>query len=356
MRPFISRIQAEDVSALMTNVSQPQFNAGLGHRLDSDSAPPPYDNVVDSLISFGNQTYLLCQSSQRLAEYLTVANGGPNASSPKAWNLHVSACVETALETLGLYHKLAAALTGAPAGSPLGKVHITLNLCDIDLLATAERSFTPVRVSQAYHLRSSSERRYLSLAKHPVTGLRGTDGVAAEIGWASAALIGGGLVGLTIYAGTKVAKHKKAPGFVEEPGLSAPGSGDARLVFSVASKEANEQTTGEKCESGSPGAAPCENQDSLRFGMLVTLSLEDSNNDLGGLWGSANEKKTCRIVHTDDRYRHRGESRAVTVKDRIMLKEEKTGKLLSRKPLSDVRWNVGFGLSDDCLWTVTMPM
>lgn len=337
VQPLISRVREEDFSSFWAKVDQGTPPVTGGHRLDG--TPLALDEfMVCSLILFKERLYKLTKATQRLAEHLLTANGGPMASTPRAWNLHVSASLETAIEVFKMYQEIDTAFKNATTGSTLALIHKFLHLCDEQTLATAERAFSPIKLSQTYQLRIPSERKYLALCEVPVAGLRGTGSVAEEIGWGSAALLGGGLIGFGIYWATKVAQHNKAPKTVFKPGLSSYGNGQSGLVFSSAEPQ--------------DGSTEKSN-DTLRFGMLVQLSLLGPDNSLGGLFGSPTEPRNFRVLHIDDRYRHREERRDLTLRDRLVLKDEKTGKFLGRKPNSENQWSVDLGISDDCTWTMT---
>lgn len=119
-----------------------------------------------------------------------------------------------------------------------------------------------------------------------------------------------------------------------------------------------EKSEGDVCEvSKDRGCATADvslvepGQHVLRFGLLVKLGARTYGSDKVSRWltGSANpETAALRIVHWDERYRVR------EIPDRIILREEKTGKLLARKRITDDEWEVGFGVSDDVLWRISL--
>ncbi|KAM0345601.1 hypothetical protein ACHAPU_006254 [Fusarium lateritium] len=335
VQPLISRVREEDFAAFWAKVDQCTPTVDGGHRLDGK--PIKMDDFC-SLLLFKERLYKLTKATQRLAEHLLTANGGPMASTPKAWNLHVSASVETAIEIFGMYQEIDTTFKNATAASPFSLIYKSLHLCDEETLAAAERAFSPIKLSETLHLRIPSERKYLAMCDVPVTGLRGTGSVAEEIGWGSAALVGGGLIGFGIYWSTKWAQHNKAPKTVLKPGLSSCGDGQSGLIF----KSAEPHTDSSE-----------KSDDTLRFGMLVQLSLSGPDDSLCGLFGSSTEPRTFRVLHIDDRYRYRQVSRALTLRDRLLLKDEQSGKLLGRKTDSNSQWSIDLGISDDCTWTVT---
>jgi hypothetical protein len=46
----------------------------------------------------------------------------------------------------------------------------------------------------------------------------------------------------------------------------------------------------------------------------------------------------------------------VCIRDRVLLKEEGSGKLLGRKKVAEDTWETGFAISDDNLWVLSSPM
>ena len=342
VQPLIGRVREEDFSAFWAKVDQCTPTVAGGQRLDGKPLGlQEFDTC--SLTLFKERLYKLTKATQRLAEHLLVANGGPMASTPRAWNLHVSASLETAIEVFRMYQAINKTFKNATAESPLALICKILHLCDEETLATAGRAFSPIKLSQAYQLRIPSERKYLALCEVPVPGLRGTGSIAEEIGWGSAALIGGGLVGFAIYWSTKVDQHNKAPKTVLKPGLSSCGNGQSGLAFRSVESQSD---SGEKSDSDE------RSDGTLHFGMLVQLSLEGPDDSLGGLFRSSAGPRTFRVLHTDDRYKYRQESRELTLRDRLILKDEETGKLLGRKLNLKDQWSIDLGISDDCTWTI----
>ncbi|KAF5664288.1 hypothetical protein FHETE_7171 [Fusarium heterosporum] len=303
VQPLISRVREEDFAAFWAKVDQCTPTVDGGHRLDGE--PIKLDDFR-SLLLFKERLYKITKATQRLAEHLHTANGGPMASTPKAWNLHVSASLETAIEVFRMYKEIDRTFKSATASSTFALIHKSLHLCDKETLATAERAFSPIKLSETLHPRIASERKYLALCDVPVTGLRRTGSIAEEIGWGSAAFIGGGLIGFDIYWSTKLAQHNKAPKTVPKAGLSSCGNGQSGLKFTAAE----------------PHTDPTEkSDDTLRFGVLVQLSLVGPDKSLGGLFGSAAEPGIFRVLHIDDRYRYRDVSRPLTLRDRLVLKD-----------------------------------
>ena len=139
--------------------------------------------------------------------------------------------------------------------------------------------------------------------------------------------------------------------------MRAQGQGNTSIAFLAAGSQ-----------PAAPSSADKENSAAalhVHFNMLVKLALDlqdVSHNTVmvpgstGGGRSGRGQDGIFRVVHCDERYRNQECRRAVTIRDRIMLKEESTGKLLCRKQVSDNEWSVDFGHSDDYLWTVGVPL
>jgi hypothetical protein len=73
----------------------------------------------------------------------------------------------------------------------------------------------------------------------------------------------------------------------------------------------------------------------LRYGMLINLP-EHRDDDSNGLRASSNDQKLTqvRIVRYEERHREQSRGRAICVRDRVLLEEEASGRLLSRKKVT----------------------
>ncbi|KAG9200700.1 hypothetical protein G6514_006720 [Epicoccum nigrum] len=349
VQPFIDAVQNLDLEQI-TRATTPELR-GQGRRLDEQTAdaPPPYDVTslpADPEAFLKEQSYLIIRTTKRLMETLQVASGGPSASSGRAWNMHVMVSVETGLDVLQLYRQTTRTMSNSPPGSLLYEYLMAMGLYDTDLLRRVGDLFRPVKLHLpdghtlplSYQLRLPAAKRYLDIGS-----AKKSDGGGSN-GWktfavATGILVAGSLIGGAAYSGYKTYRYftESSPlGASESCSISKAGACGARISFVPV---AIPHKAGDKS---------CEEKD-VRFGMQVHVV------------ASARQLKdkqiaTVRIVHPEERYRSQSLGRSIRVRDRIMLQEEGTGTLLSRKKVSDDDWEVDFGLSDDTLWTILMPM
>jgi hypothetical protein len=89
--------------------------------------------------------------------------------------------------------------------------------------------------------------------------------------------------------------------------------------------------------------------------MLINL-LEHGDDDSNGLRASCDDQKLFRIVHYEERHREQSRDRAIYVRDRVSLEEQASGRLLSRKKVTEENREVAFGVSDVVLWVLSFPL
>lgn len=349
VQPFIDVVQKLDLEQItQTMTTGPR---GEGRRLDEQTAdaPPPYDVAslpADPEAFLNEQSYLIIRTTKRLMETLKVASGGPSASSGRAWNIHVIVSVETGLDVLQLYRQTTRMMSNSPPGSFLYEYLMAMGLYDTDLLRTVENLFRPVKLHLpdghtsplGYQLRLPAAKRYLDIGSAKKSDGGGSNGWKT-FGVATGILVAGGLIGGAAYSGYKTYRYftKRSPlGASESCSISKAGACGARISFIPV---AVPQEAGDKS---------CEEK-YVRFGMQVHVVASAGR-------FKDEQIATVRIIHPEERYRSQSLGRSIRVRDRIMLQEEGTGTLLSRKKVSDDDWEVGFGLSDDTLWTVLLPM
>ena len=90
----------------------------------------------------------------------------------------------------------------------------------------------------------------------------------------------------------------------------------------------------------------------LQYNMQVELFSRSE----GDLSSSTHEPVHLRVVHPIERCRAQKLERPVRIKDRIWLQDVDTGLFLARKKIADDEWSVGFGISEDWVWTMTEPL
>jgi hypothetical protein len=357
VRPFISASQNLDIQKIKKAVTtQPQRQGG--RTLDEptvEAPPPPYaDSVLptDPEAYLTEQVYRIFRTTGRLVETLTVASSGPTGSSALAWNLNVAASTELGLEVLDLYHATTLTMRTAPTSSFLGLVHAAMNLYDVDLLAKVEALYSPIRFRAegeqvnppTYVLRLPAVKRYLEL------GQSEPDTSTTLLKPRTAIRLFGGMVGGLAF----VAAYETYQ-FFTRPDVKVAGqayitqAGACGTQISFLPIEGTGTAPNGRSEKGEEGA--------VHFGDQVHIVVASPKGS-EGLKGSNSKDGLAkvRIVHSDARYRVQGQGRVVRVRDRIILKEESTGKLLSRKKVKEDDWEVGFGISDDNEWSVVLPM
>ncbi|KAF2030367.1 hypothetical protein EK21DRAFT_89056 [Setomelanomma holmii] len=344
VQPLISAMQNLDIAPLLQAARE--VPRDHGRRLDeaNDDLPPPYTTQPDDPESYYKEyAYRIMRKTQRLVETLKVAAGGPSASSGIAWNLHVTASNELGLEVLEMYRVIIRTMSGSPSGSFLALVWEAVRLYDADLLDKVNTLFQPVQFRHpensadqpTYSLRLPTTKRSLSITKPEKQGFTLGAAQLAEI------------VLLFSYPGPVWAFRYFCPKESIPPiTVSKAGNCGSNLSFLPLVKS---PAPGANKENASP--------DEVCFGSQVNIACFESRvcHRLKASDGKGSPA-TCRILHHDDRYKSQPSGRVVNIRDRVILKEEASGKLLSRKRVGDDDWEVGFGISDDILWTIALPM
>jgi hypothetical protein len=377
VRPFISGIQNMNLDNLPPSKPPQRSSGGRTLGSDHDTAPnaedpPTYQetHIIDPHVWLSNAAYGILRTSQKLVETLTTASAGPSGSTPLAWNLHVSASVETSIELLTLYRVVTSTMSAASTGSVLGQAYLMLNLQDTDLLADAERTYRSIGVGvlgssgqisavNACQLRQPSSRLCLGLpiVKHPVT--TAWDRTREGALWTGTLLAGGalGAAALGIYKSMSSANMAKVNAKAASPQLVRQGSGQETLIFERLEDDLASTKGGTNTVAGLPHTE--HKEDVLCHGLLVKVGFTSHKTESLSNWltgSTSSEAAALRIVHWDDRYRVRETKRSIVPGDRIVLREEETGKLLARKQITDEQWEVGFGISDDVLWRVSLAI
>ncbi|PSN66215.1 hypothetical protein BS50DRAFT_677467 [Corynespora cassiicola Philippines] len=345
VRPFIVATQYLDVDEIQA-ASQSSIR-GLGRRLGS-TAPPPYtsSNIPSDPEEYlSTQAYRISQLTTHFIEKLRVAAAGPSNSSPRAWNLNVAAAEEFGLELLSLYCETTTTMASAPPNTFLSVALEKMRLNDTHMLNMVASHFKPVELGKEYQLRLPAEKRYLAIPEITV----------AQSKLGKRTLKAGGLMASTIlgpvgFAATGAvltyrhySKKSKAAAAARKP-VARGGEPGTRITF-VAVEEHKDSS-----EKGSQNG-------NLMYGMLVYV-MEGAGEDVNGLRDSRDQSQLAqvRIIHCDERHREQSHGRAVCVRDRVLLKEEGTGRLLGRKKLSEETWETGFDVSDDNMWVVSSTM
>lgn len=370
VRPFLESIQKINVTELeaATRTASTDTGRRLGsHQDGSKDEPPTYDEAMMKPQDWiSRRAYEIVRNSQRLIEVLTTASAGPSGSSPRAWNLHVNASVETAIELLEKYKCVVEKLAEVPPASYLGLLKIKLDLQDEELYATAVRTFSAVQVETStevrcghkihfYTLRSPSQQRFLSFEPSDDTLPHRTAwGRAGKAALWTTTIVGSGIIGGAVLGGIEYWRHSNKVSAAKAVGqlcMAAQGQGCTSISFITAGPQLGVS------EKHGPASSQGE---VLQFDMLVHLAVDtkDASHSTVMLPRSdgSGQVAAFRIVHCDERYRSQGSCRVVTARDRILLKEEDTGKLLGRTKLSDNEWSVGCGGSDDTMWTISVPL
>ncbi|KAF2437248.1 hypothetical protein P171DRAFT_185748 [Karstenula rhodostoma CBS 690.94] len=150
VRPFLNVVKVLDLGPLLAKVQPVPGRNGqrLGTHADAyvsesnSEAPPPYQELPQNSVDyFCTQSYRMAISAERLVEVLKIAASGPTRSSPRAWNLHITASEETDLEVLAIYQSTRRTMLDAHPKSFLAIARNAMNLHDSDILTTVERHF-----------------------------------------------------------------------------------------------------------------------------------------------------------------------------------------------------------------------
>jgi hypothetical protein len=346
IRPFIIASQNLDINGIERAATS--SIKGPGRRLGSD-APPPYTNSsmpADPETWLSTQAYCISQMTAHFIEMLKVTTAGPSGSSPRAWNLNVTAAEELGLELLTMYCETTRTMEDAPSGTFLAGVWSEMRLHNTQLLKTAQGHFKAIEFNKRYHLRLPTERRCLAMPEVTAKKSQIVKSTAKGAGIVASGI--GGPIGMAVVGGAFAARHywkkSKAAQAARKPVARAgePGTNISFVPVLGAAKAFSEKDVG--------------NDQNLCYGMLVNvIEHGDSGN---GLKASSDIEQFAqvRIVHCEERHRNQSHGRAVCVRDRVLLKEEGSGKLLGRKKVAEDTWETGFAISDDNLWVLSSPM
>jgi hypothetical protein len=238
-------------------------------------------------------------------------------------------------------------MSAAPAGSMLNQVWLRLNLQDGDLLLNAERAYSSIPVC-AFGSNGRTSAANVCQLRQPSSSLCLAVPVAKTIVFTprdvAKMAFDSSVIG-RIYNLVSGATQAPAQKIADRPELVRQGAGRETLIFE---------------ELDPVGVLPSDlSQEGLHFGSLVKLGALTRRSEKVSIWlkgPAASKPAALRIVHWDDRYRNRKISRSIVPGDRIILKEEGTGKLLARKRITEDHWEVDFGISDDVLWRVSLPV
>ena len=347
VRPFVIASQTLDINAIERAATT--SIKGPGRRLGSD-VPPPYNNTsipADHESWLSAQAYCIAQRTAHFVETLKVAAAGPSGSTPRAWNLNVTAAEELGLEILALYCETTREMAEAPPGTFLAVAWSEMKLHDAQLLKIAQSHFKSVELNNCYHLRLPSERNCLAVPESTVTESKVVKRTMKGVGIVASAVAGP--IGIGLVGGTFAARHYwkklKAENAARKP-IARAGEPGTSISF-IAVPESEETYSNELLK----------NEQSLCYGMLINI-IEHTGNGSNGLGASSDNQALAqvRVVHCEERHREQSRGRAVCIRDRVLLKEEGSGQLLSRKKVAEKVWELGFGISDDNLWVVSSPM
>lgn len=347
VRPFIIASQSLDLNKIERAATS--SIKGVGRRLGSDD-PPAYTNSsmpADPEAWLSTQAYCIGQTTAHFVEMLNVTAAGPSGSSPRAWNLNVTAAEEFGLEVLSLYCETTRTMADAPSGTFLAAAWSEMRLHDAQLLKIAQNHFKPAELGQSYQLRLPSERRCLAIPETVIVQSKVAKRTMKGAGIMASAIAGP--VGIAMVGGAVAARHywkkSKVANAARKP-VARAGEPGTRLSFiSASGSEKASSKSGTSCG------------DKLCYGMLINV-LEQGGDGSNGLRASRDvgQLAQVRIVHCEERHREQSGGRAICVRDRVLLKEEGSGKLLSRKKVSEETWETGFGISDDNVWVLSSLM
>ncbi|KZM24866.1 uncharacterized protein EKO05_0010447 [Ascochyta rabiei] len=341
VRPFIIASQNLDLDTIERATTS--SIKGSGRRLGTPG-PPAYsssDMPADPEAWLSQQAYCIGQATMHFVEMLNVTAAGPSGSSPRAWNLNVTAAEEVGLEVLSLYCETTQTMSDAPSGTFLAVARSEMRFHDAQLLKVAQSHFKAVEFGHTYLLRLPSERRCLAISENLVAQSKVVKRTMKGAGIVASAIAGP--IGMAFVGGSIAARHywknSKAASAARKP-VARAGEPGTRLSFVPASRFEKEN---------------CNNE--LRYGMLINI-VEQGGDSSNGLRVSADgvQLAEIRIVHCEERHRNQSQGRAICIRDRVLLKEEGTGRLLGRKKVAEETWEVGFGISDDNAWVVSPPV
>jgi hypothetical protein len=344
--PFIIASQNLDINSIERAATS--SIKGPGRRLGTD-APPPYTNSsmpADPESWLSTQAYCISQTTAHFVETLKVTTAGPSGSSPRAWNLNVTAAEELGLEVLTMYSETTRTMEDAPSGTFLAGVWSEMRLHNTQLLKTAQGHFRAIEFKKSYHLRLPSERRCLAIPAVTAKQSQIVKRTAKGAGIVVSSI--GGPIGMAMVGGAFAARHywKKSKA-AKAAGKPVARAGELGTNVSFVPVLGSGKAFSEK-DFGT--------DQNLCYGMLVNvLEHGDSSNGLRAS-GDIEQLAQIRIVHCEERHRDQSHGRAVCIRDRVLLKEEGSGKLLGRKKVAEDTWETGFAISDDNLWVLSSPM
>ncbi|OAL52180.1 hypothetical protein IQ07DRAFT_629912 [Pyrenochaeta sp. DS3sAY3a] len=344
VRPFILASENLEISTIQQSATLAIGNSASQRTIDS---PPPYTTPsmpTNPEAWLSTRAYRIAVTTNELIEKLTVTAAGPTGSSARAWNLSVLAAVECGLKLLALYVETSTTLATAPPSTFLAAAWSEMRLHDAEMLATAQNHFKPVTLNTAYHLRLPEERRCLALRK-PVAvkskskfmrrALKATAIMSASVA---------GPVGPIVVGGGLAARHCHKKNKQQEASEAAPQS-----VARAGEPYTKISFTRVFDEKGGADQSLC-------YDMCVYVVEHGGGGN--GLRASTDYHMLARarVVHCEERHREQSKGQAVRVRERVLLAEEGTGKLLGRRRLAEEQWEVGFGISEDTLWVLNLPM
>lgn len=347
VRPFIIASQTLDLNTIERAATS--SIKGPGRRLGSDD-PPAYTDLsmpADPEAWLSTQAYCIGQTTTHFVEMLNVTAAGPSGSSPRAWNLNVTAAEEFGLEVLSLYCETTKTMASAPSGTFLAIAWSEMRLHDAHLLKIAQGHFKPTELGQSYYLRLPSERRCLALPEVTIAQSKVVKRTMKGAGIMASAIAGP--VGIAMVGGAVAARHywkkSKAASSARKPVARAGEPGTKLSFVPVSGSEKGSSTSDSGCD------------DKLCYGMLINV-IEQEGDGSNGLRasGDAGQLAQVRIVHCEERHREQSRGRAIRVRDRVLLKEEGSDRLLARKKIAEEQWETGFGISDDNVWVLSSLM
>ncbi|KAF2437249.1 hypothetical protein P171DRAFT_185746 [Karstenula rhodostoma CBS 690.94] len=154
---------------------------------------------------------------------------------------------------------------------------------------------------------------------------------ADSVTWTTAYLSGSiGIVSLATYKTWKYFSNRdqrdQAKGKAAEPLISKAGACGTSIRFYLPENQRPTRST--------VSDEQAVNDNRLRFGMVIHLIT--SAGEVAAMRASdGTDMARLKIMHPDDRYRTLGLGRCVCVRDRIVLREEASGKMLSRARVAE---------------------
>lgn len=351
VRPFILASENLEISTIERSATLAIGNSASQRTIES---PPPYTTPsmpANPEAWLSTRAYRIAVNTNELIEKLTITAAGPTGSSARARNLSVLAAVECGLKLLALYVETSTTLASAPPSTFLAAAWSEMRLHDAEMLATAQNHFKPVTLNTVYHLRLPEERRCLALREPAAVKSKGrivrrtlkvtAIGASCVVGPVGPMVVGGGFTARHYHK-----KHKKQEASEAAPqSVARAGEPCTKISFVRVSDFAK------VCLDEKAGG-----DESLCYDMFVYVVEHGSGGN--GLRASTDYHMLARarVVHCEERHREQSKGQAVRVRERVLLTEEGTGKLLGRRRLTEEQWEVGFGISEDNLWVLNLPM